>query len=82
MECHQGGRLEHEFRIKIIKTGSKTFRRNPSNYLLVKIFSPMGKQGERKGEPCRGFVMWILQKGKRAALQVVTTGEITNKISI
>jgi len=45
-----GWELDHWFRIKIKKTGNNIFRRNPSNYLSVKIFSPMGKQEERKGE--------------------------------
>jgi hypothetical protein len=50
------------FRIKIIKTGSNTFPTNPSNYLSVKIFSPMGKQRESKGEPAEASECGFAQK--------------------
>jgi hypothetical protein len=44
------GRLNEGFRIKIRRTGSNKFRRNPSDYLGDKIFPLMEKQIKDKEE--------------------------------
>jgi len=81
MECQQGEWLDQGFRIKTIKTRRSKFRRNPSNYLPVKVFSPMCKQKESKGETTEASECGFAQQWGGAALQIITTGEITSNTS-
>jgi len=45
-----------------MKTRSNIFRRNPSTYLPVKVFSPMGKRKESKGETTEASECGFAQK--------------------